>query len=245
MHGIDGKVIAITGASSGIGEATAHLLAERGAKVVLGARGAQRLEAVAALITERGGDAACIATDVRRREDVAALVALATTRHGRLDVLVSNAGVGPISPLDELRVEDWEEMIDVNLKGVLYGIAAALPVFREQGSGQFVNVVSTAGLRIVPQQAVYAGTKNAVRTISEGLRQEAGRDLRVTVVSPGFVDTNFADSVTNPDTRAEILAGRDAIAIPQAAIARAIAFAIEQPADVDVGDIVVRPTAQG
>jgi NADP-dependent 3-hydroxy acid dehydrogenase YdfG len=245
MHGIDGKVIAITGASSGIGEATAHLLAERGAKVVLGARGAQRLEAVAALITERGGDAACIATDVRRREDVAALVALATTRHGRLDVLVSNAGVGPISPLDELRVEDWEEMIDVNLKGVLYGIAAALPVFREQGSGQFVNVVSTAGLRIVPQQAVYAGTKNAVRTISEGLRQEAGRDLRVTVVSPGFVDTNFADSVTNPDTRAEILAGRDAIAIPPAAIARAIAFAIEQPADVDVGDIVVRPTAQG
>jgi NADP-dependent 3-hydroxy acid dehydrogenase YdfG len=244
MHGIDGKVIAITGASSGIGEATAHLLAERGAKVVLGARGAQRLEAVAALITERGGDAACIATDVRRREDVAALVALATTRHGRLDVLVSNAGVGPISPLDELRVEDWEEMIDVNLKGVLYGIAAALPVFREQGSGQFVNVVSTAGLRIVPQQAVYAGTKNAVRTISEGLRQEAGRDLRVTVVSPGFVDTNFADSVTNPDTRAEILAGRDAIAIPPA-IARAIAFAIEQPADVDVGDIVVRPTAQG
>jgi NADP-dependent 3-hydroxy acid dehydrogenase YdfG len=245
MHGIDGKVIAITGASSGIGEATAHLLAERGAKVVLGARGAQRLEAVEALITERGGDAACIATDVRRREDVAALVALATTRHGRLDVLVSNAGVGPISPLDELRVEDWEEMIDVNLKGVLYGIAAALPVFREQGSGQFVNVVSTAGLRIVPQQAVYAGTKNAVRTISEGLRQEAGRDLRVTVVSPGFVDTNFADSVTNPDTRAEILAGRDAIAIPPAAIARAIAFAIEQPADVDVGDIVVRPTAQG
>jgi NADP-dependent 3-hydroxy acid dehydrogenase YdfG len=245
MHGIDGKVIAITGASSGIGEATAHLLAEGGAKVVLGARGAQRLEAVAALITERGGDAACIATDVRRREDVAALVALATTRHGRLDVLVSNAGVGPISPLDELRVEDWEEMIDVNLKGVLYGIAAALPIFREQGSGQFVNVVSTAGLRIVPQQAVYAGTKNAVRTISEGLRQEAGPDLRVTVVSPGFVDTNFADSVTNSDTRAEILAGRDAIAIPPAAIARAIAFAIEQPADVDVGDIVVRPTAQG
>jgi NADP-dependent 3-hydroxy acid dehydrogenase YdfG len=245
MHGIDGKVIAITGASSGIGEATAHLLAERGAKVVLGARGAQRLEAVAALITERGGDAACIATDVRRREDVAALVALATTRHGRLDVLVSNAGVGPISPLDELRVEDWEEMIDVNLKGVLYGIAAALPVFREQGSGQFVNVVSTAGLRIVPQQAVYAGTKNAVRTISEGLRQEAGRDLRVTVVSPGFVDTNFADSVTNPDTRAEILAGRDAIAIPPAARSRTRWRVRWQPADVDVGDIVVRPTAQG
>jgi NADP-dependent 3-hydroxy acid dehydrogenase YdfG len=244
MNGIEGKVIAITGASSGIGEATAHLLAERGAKVVLGARGAERLQSVASLIVEHGGDAAYIETDVRRREDLTGLVALATERHGRLDVLVSNAGVGPISPLDELRVEDWVEMIDVNLKGVLYGIAAALPVFRAQGSGHFVNLVSTAGLRIVPQQAVYAGTKNAVRTISEGLRQEAGPNLRVTVVSPGFVHTNFADSMTNPDARAEILARRDEIAIPPAAIARAIAFAIEQPVDVDVSDIVVRPTAQ-
>jgi NADP-dependent 3-hydroxy acid dehydrogenase YdfG len=244
MKGIKGKVIAITGASSGIGEATAHLLAERGAKVVLGARGAERLQSVASLIVEHGGDAAYIETDVRRREDLTGLVALATERHGRLDVLVSNAGVGPISPLDELRVEDWDEMIDVNLKGVLYGIAAALPVFRAQGSGHFVNLVSTAGLRIVPQQAVYAGTKNAVRTISEGLRQEAGPNLRVTVVSPGFVHTNFADSMTNPHARAEIRARRDEIAIPPAAIARAIAFAIEQPVDVDVGDIVVRPTAQ-
>ena len=244
MNGIEGKVIAITGASSGIGEATAHLLAERGAKVVLGARGAERLQSVASLIVEHGGDAAYIETDVRRREDLTGLVAFATERHGRLDVLVSNAGVGPISPLDELRVGDWEEMIDVNLKGVLYGIAAALPVFRAQGSGHFVNLVSTAGLRIVPQQAVYAGTKNAVRTISEGLRQEAGPNLRVTVVSPGFVHTNFADSMTNPDARAEIRARRDEIAIPPAAIARAIAFAIEQPVDVDVGDIVVRPTAQ-
>jgi NADP-dependent 3-hydroxy acid dehydrogenase YdfG len=135
-------------------------------------------------------------------------------------------------------------MIDVNLKGVLYGIAAALPIFREQGSGQFVNVISTAGLKVVPLQSVYAGTKNAVRTITEGLRQEAGENLRVTIISPGFVHTDFADSMTDPTVKAQILATRDAMAIPPEAIARAIAFAIEQPDDVDVGEIVVRPTAQ-
>lgn len=244
MSGVDGKVIAITGASSGIGEATARLLAEHGARVVLGARRPERLEVVAAAINGEGGDAVWVQTDVRRREDLAALVALATSRYGRLDVLVSNAGIGPISPLDELRVEDWEDMIDVNLKGVLYGIAGALPIFRAQGSGHFVNVVSTAGLTVVPLMAVYAGTKNAVRTISEGLRQESGPGLRVTVVSPGFVHTDFADSMTNPEVKAAILAQRDEIAIPPAAVARAIAFAIEQPDEVDVGDIVVRPTAQ-
>ena len=136
-------------------------------------------------------------------------------------------------------------MIDVNFKGVLYGIAAALPVFRKQGFGHFVTVVSTAGLKIVPMQSVYAATKNAVRTLSEGLRQEAGANLRVTAVSPGFVHTDFADSMTNPDVKAQIVATRDKMAIPPDAIARAIAFAIEQPADVDVGEIVVRPTAQG
>jgi len=158
-------------------------------------------------------------------------------------VLISNAGIAPLSPLDELRVDDWEDMIDVNLKGVLYGIAAALPVFRAQGRGHFVNVVSTSGLKIVPTQAVYAGTKNAVRTISEGLRQEAGDKLRVTVVSPGYVHTELADSVTSPVIKAQIQHAM-ATAIPPDAIARAIAFAIEQPASVDVGDIVVRPTAQ-
>jgi NADP-dependent 3-hydroxy acid dehydrogenase YdfG len=182
---------------------------------------------------------------VKQRADLAALVALSRERFGKLDVLVNNAGIGPISLLDELRVEDWEEMIDVNIKGVLYGIAASLPLFRAQGFGHFVNVLSTAGLKIVPMQSVYAGTKNAVRTISEGLRQEAGDKLRVTVISPGFVHTDFADSMTNPEVRAQILAARDKIAIPPEAIARAIAFAIEQPADVDVGEIVVRPTAQG
>lgn len=244
MGGIQGKVIAITGASSGIGEATALLLAGRGAKVVLGARRADRLEALAARITAAGGEAAAAATDVTRRADLENLVALALGRYGRLDVLVSNAGIGPISPFDDLKVEDWEAMIDVNIKGVLYGIAAALPLFRRQGSGHFVHVVSTAGLRIVPLQGVYAATKNAVRTLTEALRQEAGETLRVTSVSPGFVRTDFADSMTDPKARAAILEQRDRIAIAPDAIARAIAYAIDEPADVDVNEIVVRPTAQ-
>ncbi|MEU4979870.1 SDR family oxidoreductase [Streptomyces sp. NPDC021969] len=244
MSGIEGKVVAITGASGGIGEASALLLAERGAKVVLGARRPERLADLALRIGKNGGEAAWVRTDVTRREDLAALVALARERFGRLDVLVSNAGVGPISPLDELRVADWERMIDVNLKGVLYGIAEALPVFREQGSGHFVNIVSTAGLRISPLMSVYAGTKNAVRTVSEGLRQEAGDSLRVTVVSPGFVHTDFADGIPDAGARTQTLETRDRIAIPPQAVARAVAFAVEQPDGVDVGDIVVRPTAQ-
>jgi len=244
MPGIHDKVIAITGASSGIGEATALLLASRGAKLVLAARRTDRLQALAARITADGGEATFARTDVKKRADLANLVALACTRFGKLDVLVSNAGIGLISPLDELRVEDWEEMIDVNIKGVLYGIAAALPVFRKQGFGHFVNTLSTAGLRIVPLQSVYAGTKNAVRAISEGLRQEAGDKLRVTVISPGFIHTDFAEAMTNPEVKAQVLQARDKIAIPPEAIARAIAFAIEQPAEVDVGEIVVRPTAQ-
>lgn len=243
--GIAGKVVAITGGSSGIGRATALLLAERGAKVVLGARRPDRLVALVDQIEAGGGEAAYVQTDVTQRADVAGLVQLAQERYGKLDVLINNAGIGPISLLDELRVEDWEAMIDVNLKGTLYGIAAALPVFRQQGFGQFVNVVSTAGLKIVPQQAVYAGTKNAVRTISEGLRQEAGAHLRVTVVSPGFVHTDFAESMTNPAVKAQVEAMRDQLAISPEAIARAIAFAIEQPADVEVGELVIRPTAQG
>jgi NADP-dependent 3-hydroxy acid dehydrogenase YdfG len=245
MSGIEGKVIAITGASSGIGEATAVLLAERGASVVLGARRSDRLEALAGRISEKGGEAAYLVTDVRRRQDVDALVALAVEKYGRIDVLVSNAGIGPISALDELRVQDWEEMVDVNLKGFLYGIAAALPVFRKQGSGHFVTVISTSGLKIVPLQAVYAGTKNAVRTICEGLRQEAGPDLRVTTVSPGYIRTDFADSITSPAVRAQISDTAATIAIAPDAVARAIAFGIEQPNDVDLSEIAVRPTAQG
>ncbi|MGW7002678.1 SDR family oxidoreductase [Streptomyces sp. NPDC054933] len=244
MPGIENKVVAITGASSGIGEATALLLAERGAKVVLGARRLERLEDLAARIAKTGGEAAYAVTDVTRKEDISALVTLACGRYGKLDVLVSNAGIGPVSPLDDLRVEDWDNMIDVNIKGVLYGIAAALPVFRNQGFGQFVNTASTAAYRTVPNQAVYSGTKVAVRAITEGLRQEAGDALRVSMVSPGFIRTDFTEGAANPEVRAQLSAARDEIAIEPDAIARAIAFAIEQPADVDVSEIVVRPTAQ-
>lgn len=245
MSGIEGKVVAITGASSGIGEATALLLAARGAKIVLGARGSDRLEALAARIAGAGGEATHLPADVRRRADVAALVNLASARYGKLDVLVSNAGIGPLAPLDDLRVEEWDDMIDINIKGVLYGIAAALPVFRKQGFGHFINTASTAAHRIVPNMAVYAGTKFAVRAISEGLRQEAGDKVRVTVISPGFTRTNLADSTMHPELKAQTIASMEKFAISPDAIACAIAFAIEQPADVDVGEIIVRPTAQG
>ena len=244
MSGALGKVVAITGAGSGIGKAAALLLAERGAKLVIGARRADRLETVAAQIEAAGGSVAFLKMDVKRREDLSKFVGMACERYGQLDVLVNNAGIGPISLLDELRVDDWDEMIDVNIKGVLYGIAAALPVFRRQGFGQFVNIASTAGLITRPTMAVYSGTKFAVRAISEGLRQEAGDKLRVTIITPGFVHTHFADSMTNPDIKAQIVGTMAKIAIPPRAIARAIAFAIEQPADVDIGEIVVRPTAQ-
>ena len=244
MSGIKGKVIAITGASSGIGEATAVLLAGRGAKVVLGARRSDRLEALVDRIATAGGEAFYVPADVTKRNDVSNLVKAACARFGKLDVFINNAGIGPISLFDDLRVEDWDAMIDVNLKGVLYGIAAALPVFRSQGFGHFVNIISTAGLKIVPLHGVYAATKNAVRTITEGLRQEAGDSLRVTGISPGFIHTDFAESMTNPEVKAQTLGTRDKMAISPDAIARAIAFAIEQPADVDVGDIVIRPTAQ-
>jgi NADP-dependent 3-hydroxy acid dehydrogenase YdfG len=242
--GIEGKVVAITGASSGIGAATAELLAGQGARVVLGARRLERLAAVAGRIADRGGQAAYQATDVRRRADVAGLAALAQERFGRLDVMVSNVGVGLVSPLDALRVDDWDEMIDTNIKGVLYGIAAALPVFRRQQAGQFVHVASTAAYKTVPAQAVYSGTKFAVRAISEGLRQEAGEHLRVTIVSPGFTRTDFVHGAADPGVRAQFIEARDRMAIAPDAVARAIAFAISQPADVDVNEIVVRPTAQ-
>ena len=242
-NNIEGKVVVFTGASSGIGEATALLLAERGAKVVLGACGLDRLKALAARIAGAGGEAAYARTDVKRRDNLTALVKLACERYGKLDVLFSNAGVMPISPLDDLRVEDWEEMIDINIKGVPYGIAAALPVFRTQGFGHFVNVASTAAYLVLPTMSVYAGTKVAVRAISEGLRQEAGDTLRVTIISPGITRTNFAEAITNPEVKARLEERADKTAMPPEAIARAIAFAIEQPADVDVSEIVVRPAA--
>jgi NADP-dependent 3-hydroxy acid dehydrogenase YdfG len=244
MSQIKGKVVAITGASSGMGEATAIELAGRGAMVVLGARRSVRLESLAARIAQSGGRAVWLRVDVRRPEDLAALVALARAEFGKLDVLINNAGIGPIGPLDDLRADDWNDMIEVNLKGTLNGIAAALPVFRTQGFGQFVNVVSTAGLTVVPNMGVYAATKNAVRTLTEGLRQEAGPHLRVALISPGYVRTDFADSMTDLAMRAATREGMDTMAIPPEAIARSIAFVIEQPPEVDVGEIVIRPTAQ-
>lgn len=243
--GIAGKIVAITGASSGIGRATALLLAGHGAVVMLGARNEDGLRAVAERITADGGRAVFKATDVRRRNDLEELVALAVEQGGRLDVIVNCAGIGPISRFDALDVEAWDAMIDVNLRGTLYGIAAALPVFARQGSGHVVNVISTAGIKMVPTMGVYAATKNAVRTATEILRQEAGPNLRVTEVSPGMIATNFGDGITDQPTKAAIDEQVAAIAIPPEAIARGILYAIDQPPEVDVGSIVIRPTAQG
>jgi NADP-dependent 3-hydroxy acid dehydrogenase YdfG len=241
---IRGKVVAITGASSGIGRATAKLLAERGAFVVLGSRNESALQAVVDEITSAGGKAVFKTTDVRHRGELEELVALAVERGGRLDVMVNNAGVGPISRFDALSVEDWDLMIDINLRGTLYGIAAALPVFAQQGSGHVLNVISTAGIQIVPTMGVYAATKNAVRTATEVLRQEAGPNLRVTEISPGVIATNFGDSITDQATKKLIDERLGGIAISPDAIARGILFALEQPPEVDVGSIVIRPTAQ-
>lgn len=241
---VNGMVVAITGASSGIGRATAKLLAQNGARVVLGARREAVLEALAEEIIAAGGKAAFKATDVRRREDLEGLVTTATDRFGRLDAIINNAGIGPISRFDALRVEDWDAMIDTNLRGTLYGIAAALPVFTRQACGHVINVVSTAGLKIVPTMGVYAATKNAVRTATEALRQEAGPTLRVTEVSPGMISTDFGDSITDQPTKRMIAERSRKIAIAPEAIARGILYALEQPSDVDVGSIVIRPTAQ-
>ena len=245
MSRITGKVVAITGASSGIGEATARVLAERGAKVVLGARRVAALDAIAAELRDRGGQAIVCATDVTRRDDLERLVGTAVAEFGRLDVLVSNAGISKIGPMADLDVEGWSAMIDVNLKGVLHGIAAALPVFRRQGNGHFVTTVSTAGLNIVHNMAVYAATKNAVRTVLEGLRQESTDGVvRTTAVSPGFVNTELDSSIDNATVREEIRRNMDAFGMPPEAVAEAIAFAVDQPSGVEIGEIIVRPTVQ-
>ncbi|GAA4708852.1 NADP-dependent 3-hydroxy acid dehydrogenase YdfG [Promicromonospora umidemergens] len=244
--GIQGKVVAITGASSGIGEATAVLLAERGASVVLGARRTDRLDALVRRIRADGGRATALAVDVTRRADLEALVQRAVDEFGRLDVLVGNAGISRLSPIGDLDVGGWQAMIDVNLNGVLSGITAALPVFRRQGEGHLVTTVSTSGLKIVPTQALYAGTKNAVRTLLEGLRQESTDGvLRTTSVSPGYVRTELVDSMDMPpEVREEVQRNMAELGIAPEAVARTIAFAIEQPRDVEIGEIVVRPTRQ-
>ena len=245
MPAIAGKVVAITGASSGIGAATAQLLADRGACVVLGARRTERLEELAHQIQQHGGRATIRTVDVTRREDLEGLVGQALDEFGRLDVLVSNAGIARTTPMADVAVEDWSAMIDVNLRGVLNGIAAALPVFRRQGRGHFVTTVSTSGLKIVPTQAVYAATKNAVRTLLEALRQESTDGvLRTTAISPGLVRTELADHSDDP-AAAENRRRIAELGIAPEAVAGAIAFAIEQPDDVEIGDMTIRPTIQG
>ncbi len=245
MRGIDGKVCAITGASSGIGEAIALELASRGAAVVLGARRTDRLEALATRITAAGGRVTVQPVDVTQRADLDRLVSAAVEHFGRLDVLVSNAGIARTGLMEELDVDGWDAMIDVNLRGVLHGIAAVLPVFRRQGHGHLVTTVSTSGVKIVPTQAVYAGTKNAVRTLLEALRQESTDGvLRTTSISPGFVRTELVDHVDNPAVREQAQHRMAEIGIAPDAVARAVAFAIEQPDDVEIGDITIRPTVQ-
>jgi NADP-dependent 3-hydroxy acid dehydrogenase YdfG len=246
MSRLDSKVVAITGASSGIGAATALELATRGAAVVLGARRTDRLDALVARIRAEGGRAEMLDVDVTRRADLERLVALAVTRFGRLDVLVGNAGVARTAPMAALDVDHWDAMIDVNLRGVLHGIAAALPVFRSQGHGHFVTTVSTSGLKIVPTQAVYAGTKNAVRTLLEALRQESTDGvLRTTSISPGYVHTELVDRIDDPETRDQAQRAMATLGISPDAVARAIAFAIEQPDDVEIGDMTIRSARQG
>ncbi|MFJ9098065.1 SDR family oxidoreductase [Streptomyces sp. NPDC102405] len=244
MSTIQGKVIAITGASSGIGEATANFLAEKGAHLVLGARREDRLNAVVDSITARGGTATGVLVDVTRREDLRRLTDTAVEEYGRLDVLISNAGTMAVSPFDDLRQDDWDAMVSTHITGLLNGIGAALPLFRRQGFGHFVNVSSTAAYVVVPPQAVYAATKAAVNVISEGLRQESGPDLSVTVVSPGFTHTEGVGKGASPKVASAMTKMRDEIAMPPSAIASAIGYAIEQPAGVDVNEIVVRPTVQ-
>jgi NADP-dependent 3-hydroxy acid dehydrogenase YdfG len=244
---INGKVVAITGASSGIGEATARHLAASGAAVVLGARRTDRLDRLVAEIETAGGRAAATRVDVTDPGDLRLLVKLAVERFGRLDVLVGNAGTSRIGPVADLDLAGWSAMVDVNVKGILHGIAAALPVFRSQGGGHLVTVVSTSGLKIVPTQAVYAGTKNAVRTLLEGLRQESTDGLlRTTSISPGYVRTEFIDhAVDDPALREQVRRNMAELGIDPEAVARAIAFAIDQPEDVEIGDLTIRPTRQG
>lgn len=239
---IQGKVVAITGASSGIGEATARLLASQGAKVVLGARRTDRLEALTGELRTKGGEARYRAVDVTKREDVDAFVAFTLKEYGRLDVLINNAGVMPLSKLEELKLDEWNRMIDVNIRGVLHGIAAGLPVMKRQKSGQFINLSSIGGHAVSPTAAVYCATKFAVMAISEGLRQEVGADIRVTVISPGVTQSELADSISDPASR-EYMREFRKDAIPADAIARAISYAISQPADVDVSEIIIRPTS--
>ena len=241
---IQGKVVVITGASSGLGQATARLLSVQGATVVMGARRIDRLQALAQELAGRR-KALAVATDVTQRDQVKRLVEATVQAYGRIDVMINNAGLMPHSPLERLKVDDWDRTIDVNIKGVLYGIAAALPYMKEQKSGQIINVSSVAGHKVGPGSAVYAATKHAVRALSEGLRQEVKPyKIRTTVISPGAVATELPNSITEPDVSESIHKFYEAYAIPADSFARAVAFAMSQPEDVDVNEILFRPTRQ-
>jgi len=239
------KVVVITGASSGIGESTALLLAGNGAKVVLGARRKDRIDAVVNEITARGGSALGFETDVTKRGDVEALVQGATDKHGRIDVIVNNAGIMPIAPMAALKVEEWDRMIDVNLKGLLYGVAAVLPIMQRQKQGHIINMASVFGFKVfAPGGTVYSATKFAVRAVTEGLRIELRADnIRCTMISPGAVATEIPESCSEEATR-KSLREFYKMAIPAGSIARAIAYAIEQPPEVEIDEVVIRPTAQ-
>jgi NADP-dependent 3-hydroxy acid dehydrogenase YdfG len=243
-NNIEGKVVVITGGSSGLGEAAARHLSGAGATVVLGARRAERMQALTAELGAKGGKAAFLTTDVTDRAQVARLVELAVEKYGRIDVLLNNAGLMPSSPLERLKVDDWDRMVDVNIKGVLYGIAAALPHMQRQKAGHFINVSSVAGHKVRAGGAVYAATKHAVRALTEGLRQEVKPyNLRTTIISPGAVATELPDSATEGDIRDAFRQFYE-IAIPADSFARAVAYAISQPDDVDINEILFRPTAQ-
>lgn len=245
MDNVKSKVIIITGASSGIGEATAKLLAQKGAKLVLAARREERLKAIVEEIKLEGGEVVYIQADVISSEDLQKVAQLALKQYGRIDVLVNNAGVMPVSRLNELRIAEWEQMIDVNIKGVLYGIAAVLPIMREQQSGHIINISSIAGHEVQPTSAVYSATKFAVRAISEGLRKEesATSGIRSTIISPGITETELFNTVTSPEVQA-MASHFSSMGISPYRIAGAIAYAINEPEDVGINEIVIRPTIQ-
>lgn len=244
MNMISKKVVLITGASSGIGEATARVLSEAGAYVVLGARRTDRLQHVVEEIRAAGGQAEYYPLDVTQLEQMKAFVDFACQTFGRVDVLINNAGVMPLSPLNSYKVDEWNRMIDVNIRGVLHGIAAGLPVMEQQKSGHFINIASVGAYEVSPTAAVYCATKFAVRAITEGLRQESSGTIQVTLVSPGVTESELAESISDEQARLTMIEYRR-VSIPASAIANAILYAIQQPQEVDVNEIIVRPTAKG
>jgi NADP-dependent 3-hydroxy acid dehydrogenase YdfG len=239
------KVIVITGASSGMGEAAARRLAAEGARVVLGARRTDRIDAIAAEIHEEGGEALAVTTDVTDRDQVEHLVDTAVEAYGRIDVLINNAGVMPLSPFDRLKVDEWDQMIDVNLRGVLYGIAAALPHMKEQRSGHIINLSSVAGHKVFGGSAVYSATKSGVRALSEGLRQEVKPyNIRTTIISPGAVKTELLDHISEPDVQQANREYVGQVGVPADSFARVVVFAISQPEELDINEVLFRPTSQ-